>query len=59
MRLQELHIRNFRKIADLTVRFPPGLCVIVGENNSGKTAIVDALRFMFLSARDFDALRSD
>jgi putative ATP-dependent endonuclease of OLD family len=57
MRLKELYIRNFRKIDDLTVQFPHGLCVIVGENNAGKTAIIDALRFMLFSGREFDALR--
>lgn len=57
MRLRELQIRNFRKIQDLTVVFPPGLSVLVGENNSGKTAIIDALRLMPFSSRDFDALR--
>jgi putative ATP-dependent endonuclease of OLD family len=30
---------------------------MVGENNSGKTAIIDALRLMLFSSRDFDALR--
>jgi putative ATP-dependent endonuclease of OLD family len=57
MRLHELKIQNFRKIEDLNIVFPRGLCVIVGENNAGKTAIVDALRLMLLSSRDFDALR--
>lgn len=57
MRLRELTIRNFRKIQELKVIFPPGLTVIVGENNSGKTAIIDALRLMLFSSRDFDALR--
>ncbi len=57
MRLNKLHIRNFRKIRDLTVTFPRGLSVIVGENNAGKTAIIDALRLMLFSSRDFDALR--
>jgi putative ATP-dependent endonuclease of the OLD family len=56
MRLRELHIRNFRKIEDLTVNFPRGLCVMVGENNSGKTTIIDALRLMVFSSREFDAL---
>lgn len=56
MRLRELKIRNFRKIEELTVAFPRGLCVIVGENNVGKTAIIDALRLMLFSGRDFDAL---
>jgi len=57
MRLLNLHIRNFRKIEDITVSFPPGLTVIVGENNAGKTAIMDALRLMLFSSRDFNALR--
>lgn len=39
MRLRELRIRNFRKIEHLVVAFPKGLSVIVGENNTGKTAI--------------------
>ncbi|MDP8238635.1 MAG: AAA family ATPase [Candidatus Hatepunaea meridiana] len=57
MRLKNLHIRNFRKIEELTVTFPAGLSVIVGENNTGKTAIIDALRFMLFPGRDFNALR--
>lgn len=57
MRLHNLKIQNFRKIEDLNIIFPRGLCVIVGENNAGKTAIIDALRLMLLSGRDFDALR--
>lgn len=57
MRLSKLHIRNFRKIEDLTITFPSGLSVLVGENNAGKTAIIDALRMMLFPSRDFDALR--
>lgn len=57
MRLLNLHIRNFRKIEDLFVTFPKGLTVIVGENNTGKTAIIDALRLMLFSSRDFETLR--
>jgi putative ATP-dependent endonuclease of OLD family len=57
VRLHELRIRNFRKIENLTITFPKGLCVIVGENNTGKTAIIDALRLVLMPSRDFDALR--
>ena len=57
MRLLNLHIRNFRKIEDLEITFPKGLTVIVGENNAGKTAIIDALRLMIFSGRDFETLR--
>ena len=57
MWLRELQIRNFRKIDALAVNFPRGLTVLVGENNSGKTTIIDALRLMLFSGRDFDSLR--
>ena len=57
MRLRQLHVKNFRKIDDLTVDFPSGLAVLVGENNAGKTAIIDALRFLLFPGRDFDAVR--
>jgi putative ATP-dependent endonuclease of OLD family len=42
--LSELHISNFRKLHNTTVHFQPGLNIIVGANNVGKTAIIDALR---------------
>lgn len=57
MRLLKLKIRNFRKIEDLSLTFPKGLTVIVGENNAGKSAIIDALRLILFSSRDFESLR--
>ena len=56
MWLRELQVRNFRKINALTIGFPRGLTVLVGENNSGKTTIIDALRLMLFSSRDLDSL---
>lgn len=56
MWLHKLQIRNFRKIDELRIIFPRGLTVLVGENNSGKTTIIDALRLMFFSSRDHDSL---
>lgn len=57
MWLRKLKIANFRKIENLVIDFPRGLCVIVGENNAGKTTIMDSLRLMLFSGRDQDALR--
>jgi len=57
MWLCDLSIKNFRKIETLNVTFQKGLSILVGENNSGKTAIIDALRLMLFSSRDFDSLR--
>lgn len=44
MFLQKLQIKNFRSIRDLELHFNKGLNIIIGENNSGKSAIIDALR---------------
>ncbi len=44
MYLRKLGITNFRKIENVEFVFVPGLNVIVGPNNIGKTALVDALR---------------
>jgi len=47
MYLKNLQIKNFRCIEDLTLEFDKGLNVIIGENNTGKTAVIDALRLSF------------
>lgn len=59
LRLRKLKIKNFRKIEDISISLPRGLCVIVGENNTGKTAIIDALRLLLMPGREFDAVRID
>ena len=44
MYLKTLFIKNFRSIKETTVQWHKGVNVLVGENNTGKTAILDALR---------------
>jgi putative ATP-dependent endonuclease of OLD family len=44
MYLKLLSIENFRSIEKLTLNFRKGVNIIIGENNAGKTAIIDALR---------------
>ena len=43
MLLTQLEIRNFRGIKELTLSLDD-LCVLIGENNSGKSTVLDALR---------------
>ncbi len=43
---ERLHIRNFKTFADATVDLGPAT-VLVGANDSGKSAIVDALAWLF------------
>lgn len=44
MYLEKFTIKNFRGIEDTSLDFNKGLNVLIGENNAGKTAIIDALR---------------
>lgn len=44
MYLAQLRISNFRKLEKAELNFQPGLNVLVGPNNVGKTAVIDALR---------------
>lgn len=62
MYLAELFIENFRRFGaeknnrHVTLALSPGLNVLVGENDSGKSSIIDALRVL-LSTRTQNGLR--
>ncbi|WP_363502031.1 ATP-dependent nuclease [Burkholderia sp. LMU1-1-1.1] len=58
MYLADLTISGFRKVRHLKLSFQPGLNIIVGENNAGKTAVVDGLRAL-LTATEEGNLRLD
>jgi len=40
MKLDQLHLHNFRCFGDLDVTFHDKLTVVVGANGAGKTAII-------------------
>ncbi|WP_081031662.1 ATP-dependent nuclease [Pseudomonas syringae group genomosp. 3] len=60
MYLSALSIRNFRQFGDLTpgfvIHFNEGVTALIGENDAGKTAVIDAIRHV-LQTRDSDFLR--
>ncbi len=60
MYLSELKIKNFRQFNDsasgFTVTFNEGVTALVGENDAGKTAVMDAIRHVLLT-RDSELLR--
>ncbi len=62
MYIAELKVENFRLFGEgdsaAVLKLRPGLTAIVGENDSGKTAIVDALR-LALGTRDQEFFRID
>lgn len=47
MYIYNVKIKNFRVIKDLDLTFDKGLNVLIGENNTGKTSVIDALRLVF------------
>ncbi|MCF6523044.1 AAA family ATPase [Streptomyces sp. JJ36] len=44
MHLRSLRIKNFRSCYDTEVEFQPGITLLVGENNSGKSNVIESLR---------------
>lgn len=67
MYLEKFIIKNFRCIEYVSLSFNKGLNILIGENNTGKTAIIDALRLclsygnqrrdIFVSNSDFHVNR--
>jgi predicted ATP-binding protein involved in virulence len=43
VRIDKLRLRNFKKFSELTLELHPQFSLLVGENGSGKTSILDAL----------------
>jgi putative ATP-dependent endonuclease of the OLD family len=48
MFLERLKLQRFRSCSDTTVRLRPELTVLVGENNGGKSNVIDAMRLLTL-----------
>lgn len=49
MIIRRLNIRNFGKIHDRTLEFSPGINVLYGENESGKTTVHTFIKSMLFS----------
>ena len=62
MYIAEIRIENFRSFGAgeraFKLSLEPGLTALVGENDAGKTAVIDALRYV-LGTRDQEQLRVD
>ena len=55
--LTELHIENMGVIADLTLRFGPGLTALTGETGAGKTMLVEAIHLLLGERADSTLVR--
>lgn len=47
MRIDRLKLTNYRKFKELTIDFDENMTILVGQNSSGKTTILDALKVAF------------
>jgi DNA repair protein RecN (Recombination protein N) len=56
--LQEIHIRNYAVIENLTLELRPGLNVLTGETGSGKSVLVDALGLALGGRASSDMIRT-
>ncbi len=56
--LQEISIRNFAIIEDLTIRFDSGLTVLSGETGAGKSIIVNAVNLLLGSRASAALIRT-
>lgn len=52
MYLAKLKVRGFRRVIEAEMSFRSGLNIVVGENNAGKTAVIDALRALMSTAEE-------
>ena len=46
MKIHTLQLHNFRKFEDYTFQFHPNFTVLIGDNASGKSSVLDALAVM-------------
>jgi len=44
MKIEKLIVKNFRSLKSIDVRFEKNITCLIGENDAGKTAILDAIR---------------
>ncbi len=58
MHLKKLILTNFRKYPNLEVEFKAGLNVLIGENDQGKTSIIDSIRYL-LNTKSNESFRFD
>jgi DNA repair protein RecN (Recombination protein N) len=56
--LQEISIRNFAIIEDLTIRFEPGLTILSGETGAGKSIIINAVNLLLGSRASAALIRT-
>ena len=47
MYIKELKMSNYRSVPEEPIRFTPEMNFVIGENNTGKTSLLDCLERLF------------
>ena len=60
--LKSIRIKNFRSLKNFNMEFNSGLNVIIGENDAGKTSLIDSLKILFskkkIDINDFNEIEN-
>ena len=60
--LKSIKIKNFRSLKNFNMEFNSGLNVIIGENDAGKTSLIDSLKILFskkkIDVNDFNEIEN-
>ena len=51
MQIESLVIRNFKSIREMRIEGIENALILVGQNNTGKTVVLDALFFLYCKQR--------
>jgi predicted ATP-binding protein involved in virulence len=46
MKVNKIHLQNFKGFEDIELNFNPNMTVLIGDNGTGKSSILDALAFV-------------
>ena len=46
MKIEKIHLKNFKIFQNVTIEDLPSFCVIVGANGSGKSTLFDVFGFL-------------
>jgi DNA replication and repair protein RecF len=55
VRLEHLHLINFKNYAELKIGFSPKINVLVGKNGTGKTNLLDAIHYLSMTRSAFSS----